>query len=121
MPNMDGQEALVGFMDGVLDDGVAVLRDGVPIACMGVLRVHKYRGIAWALLAAGYRRDFIQVHRAARQVLEDAPYARIDTYADPMRPESGRWLAMLGFDLETAYKPFMFPDGRGAAEWVLIK
>lgn len=126
MPNADGQEALIGKLslgelESVAQTGKAVRVDSVAIACFGVQKLHDYRGIAWALLARGYPKHFVSIHRAAVEVLREAPYPRIETYADPMVPESGRWLAMLGFTLETAYKPFIFPDGRGAAEWVLVK
>ena len=42
----------------------------------------------------------------------------IEAYPDPSFKPSARWVRLLGFELETPFKPFFFPDGRGAAEWV---
>lgn len=125
LPNASGQEALVRATDmaAVTAGGVhrSVLADSLPIACVGVSRIHDYRGFAWAIISSGYPHGFKVVHRAAKRVLALAPFSRIETYVDPRIPENMQWVRLLGFRLEAPYKPYIFPDGRGAAEWVIYK
>lgn len=89
------------------------------VACMGVVHINDYRASAWTLLQRLAPARFISVHRAAWHLLRIQPYMRIEAYVDPTMAPATRWMRMLGFRLETPYKPFFFPDGRGAAEWVL--
>lgn len=92
--------------------------EDVLIGCAGVTPVHEWRGIAWALLRSGLPESFLALHRNVARELSKEPYARIEAYVDPSFKPAVRWIKLLGFRLETPYKAYFFPDGRGASEWV---
>ena len=126
--NYGGQEPLVADLSR---DELAFLTEQRPgnhyslwsgtrlMACMGVVGLNRFRGAAWALLQRGSPSSFVGVHRLAYRLLRAQPYKRIEATIDPTSWTATRWIAMLGFRLEIAYRPYFFPDGRPAAEWAL--
>ncbi len=89
------------------------------IACMGVLDLNPWRGVAWALLQSGRPETFIGVHRCTRAVLHSRPLRRIEAHTDVFDKKAERWVSLLGFTREVAYKPYFFQDGRPASIWEL--
>ena len=87
----------------------------------GCVLINRYRAQAWVLLKQTTPADFVGLHRAVRKVLDDSPAKRIEAIVDPTFDEGVRWIKMLGFKCESPYKPFYFPDGRAASEWVRLK
>ena len=121
----DGQEYLVSIMDPKMlgnlvssGDHYSFFAEDVLVGCGGVAKLNDWRGVAWALFQTGKPQYFLGLHRGALQILRAQPFRRIESYVDPTVPQSVRWIKLLGFELETPYKPYFFPDGRGAAEWV---
>lgn len=91
------------------------------LGCIGFSPISEWRCIGWALLQKGSPKDFIMVHRATKQLILTQPWLRIEVYVDPAFKQGIRWVRLLGFTLETPYKPFYLPDGSGASEWIFIK
>lgn len=93
----------------------------VLIGCAGVVPVHEWRGVSWALIRSGLPEHFLGFHRGVLAALRAEAYQRVEAYVDPTMSTAERWMRALGFRIETPYKPFYFPDGRGASEWVRYK
>ncbi|MDP2618648.1 MAG: hypothetical protein Q8P46_00485 [Hyphomicrobiales bacterium] len=128
LKNFGGQEYLVPLVDrGQLATAIQLgahysfWSGDDLVGCAGIIPVHEWRAVTWALLQQGETRRFAGLHRAVSAVLRAQSYPRIEAYVDPAFAPAMRWTAMLGFEIETAFKPFWFPDGRGAAEWVLYR
>lgn len=120
-----GQEYLVSAtpvdeIEMVTKNGthLSFFADDLLVGCAGVAPVNPWRGIAWALMRTGLPRLFPAFHILARRELHRIPLQRIEAYIDPTFSPAARWVRFLGFVIETPYKPFFFPDGRGAQEWV---
>lgn len=120
-----GQEALLASTSDAelvglesAGDAFTILDDERIIACGGIIRCNRFRGVAWGLLQKDCPRTFFAVHRHVIQVLDAQPYAIVATYVKPTFMQGMRWAPMLGFKLERPYIPYWFPDGSGASEWV---
>jgi len=118
------QKSLIPLMNmDQLDDltrtgaHISVFDGDILIGCGGVVEINDWRGGVWSLLRDGRPQNFLGLHRASVRLLQSLPYKRIEGYVDPTIPEAVRWIRLLGFRLEMPYKPYFFPDGRGAAEW----
>lgn len=99
------------------------IKDKNVIACGGLLPVwpnNTTRAMAWMLLANDLGPNFTFIHRAVLKVLNDSPFDRVEAHIDPKFPPAERWIRMLGFRIETPWKPFFFPDGSAAQEWIRI-
>lgn len=127
--NHGGQEYLTAGMDpaaiarfaGIGQHFTVEHPEAGIIGCLGILPISDIRGACWALLQGGKPQYFVSVHRAARQIIDASDHARLEAYIDPTFPAAVRWVKILGFRVETAFKPLFFPDGRAAAEWVMIR
>lgn len=101
----------------------SVFDDPHFLGSFGLHPVHAYRGVVWALIKPSNPVNFLKFHRCAARVLagwkED--YRRIEAYVDPDFPAAVRWIKLLGFRVECELKPYFFPDGRPASEWVLLR
>jgi RimJ/RimL family protein N-acetyltransferase len=124
--NYGGQEALVLALKGKERDLEMLSARGTAwsgfvderiAGCGGLFPLNDYRATAWAVFARGRAGDFLAVDRAVRRGLRESAYKVIDAYVDPLSPRALRWIASLGFKLVNPYKPYIFPDGRGASEW----
>lgn len=128
LANFGGQESLRKFIEQ--DDPVARLSvgpskagivDGQVIICAGVIHVHDYRAIAWAIVPKSKPMWFPSIHKAVRDFFNAQPYKRIEAEIDPDVPEAARWAKLLGFELERKHMPFYFPDGSDADLYVLLR
>lgn len=91
------------------------------VGCGGLLEANPFRATAWAVFQSGNPKDFVAIDRAVRRGLRDCTYKLIEAYVDPEAQSAMRWVRLLGFELVRPYRPFFFPDGRGASEWALYK
>lgn len=89
------------------------------IACVGASELNRYRAAVWALFQSGRPETFLAVHRTGLRLLRALPYQRLEAYVDPTNPAAVRWIGQLGFRCEVPFRPYFFPDGRGASEWAL--
>lgn len=94
---------------------------GTFIGCGGLLGLSSYRALAWVMHNPTEPRHFFMFHRVCARILNASEYARIEAYIDTSFAEAVRWAKCLGFTCETETKPFYFPDGRTASEWVLLR
>lgn len=126
--NFGGQESLVASLPR--DEVAAAICNGNHYslfsgarlaACIGFLPLNEWRCTAWSVLRSGMPELFPAVHKAARRLLLEQPWPRTEIYVDPRSERAMRWAQLLGFSLETAYKPYFFPDGSPASEWVFLK
>lgn len=96
------------------------LDNGKPIGCSGVVSQWEGRGVAWALLAPDIGPEkFLIIHGAVRDFLRQAPYHRIEAWADMEFKAGHRWLRMLGFKIEGIMRRFT-SDKRDAALYALV-
>ncbi len=100
------------------------MHDGEVLACGGLLPLwpdNEMRAVAWMHLGMSRPEFFTFIHKQVMKVLVESPYKRIEAFTDPTFPLAARWIKLLGFKNETPFKPFYFPDGRAAQEWVRIR
>lgn len=91
------------------------------LACAGVLELWAGRATAWAFLSKNIGHRFSSVHRAVKRYLDVADYRRIEAEVEHGFEEGHRWMALLGFKVETARMVSYFPDGSDAAMYVKVK
>lgn len=80
------------------------------IACSGCVEIWDNRAMAWALISKDAGRHMVGVHKAVAGFLAGAKWRRIEATVDVGFGAGMRWMAMLGFVLETpepmrAYRP----------------
>lgn len=127
MKNYGGQESL--FSSATLQSLKQLAEAGPSwtgfiddrlIACAGLIRANQMRAQAWALLQnTGNVRDFIHLHRTVQNVFASSGFRYIETFTDPLHITATRWVRAIGFKVVVPYRPYFFPDGRGATEWAL--
>lgn len=94
---------------------------GEIIGSAGLIKVHEYRAIAWAILTNEASKHFVSIHKAAKAFFADQPFKRVEAYVDEDFPAATRWVKALGFQLETEHLRYFLPDGRSAALWARIR
>lgn len=94
--------------------------DGLPIACAGIVQTHEQRGIAWALLSAQALREFKLIHRVVRDVVNAAPWRRIEMTVDASHGRAVAWAERLGFVREGLMRAYT-PDGRDCFLYAKVK
>jgi RimJ/RimL family protein N-acetyltransferase len=94
---------------------------GEIIGSAGLIKVHDYRAIAWAMLSNEAPKHFKSIHKAAKAFFSDQPFKRVEAYIDEEFPAARRWIKALGFQLEKEHLRYFLPDGRSAALWARIR
>ena len=94
---------------------------GEIIGSAGLVKVHDYRAIAWAILSNDAPNHFKSIHKAAKAFFSDQPFKRVEAYIDEDFPAARRWIEKLGFQLEAEHLRYHLPDGRSASLWARIK
>jgi hypothetical protein len=91
------------------------VREGVPVACFGVVTVWEGRGYCWALLDRDAGVCMLPLTRAIRSLIEAASFRRIEMAVDAGFDAGCRWAELLGFKRENDRPArLFFPDGRDA-------
>lgn len=75
--------------------------DGTVLGCGGVLVQWQGRGLAWSYISCVGGAKFVAVHRAVKRFFDVCHLHRIEATVDEGFEEGHRWMAMLGFELET--------------------
>lgn len=99
----------------------AAVRDGEVIAIGGILKIWEWRAQMWSLLSPSASRHMLALTRIGRRMLDVCNVPRIEASTGVGNKAEGRWLEMLGFELET---PVMRKFGYGMrdeAMYVRIK
>ena len=100
--------------------GWTAMHEGRPIACAGIVEAWEGRGLAWALFSEQALRHFTSIHRAARNVLADAPWRRIEMTVDATHEQGIRWAQRLGFEQEGLMRSYT-RDGRDCYLFARLK
>lgn len=125
--NWGGQDMLVSAMTKesiakTIERGnhYSLFSDDALIACFGVVPYNDWRCLGWALLRSGAPEMFVSVHQAIRRLMKEQPWIRIEAFTQAGNVLQARWTRLLGFHVETPFKPYYFPDGTAASEWVYL-
>lgn len=100
---MDEHEIMIGQAPILTGFGFALSfwQDTTCIGCLGVAPLPLGSGHAWALLSKAAGPHMLAITRHAKQVLDLAPYRRIQTTAICGFKPANRWLVrQLGFSIE---------------------
>lgn len=119
-----GQGWLMPYFDEVAASGTysrSAYAGDIFLGAGGVAEVHEFRAVAWVVLVPGQAKRFRALYNLIKKVLSVQIYPRIEAYIDPEFSQAMRMAKMLGFRQEGEVKPYFFPDGRGASEWVVIR
>lgn len=100
--------------------GWAAVRDGRVIAAAGIVEMWEHRATAWALFSQDAIDGFIQIHRAVRDVLADAPWRRVEMTVDAQHDAGVRWAERLGFQCEGRMRAYT-ADGRDCFLFAKVK
>lgn len=98
-----------------------LLHDGKPLACMGANEIWPERCEVWAIFDIEAGSNFVGLHRAAKWLLGTLPHKRIEATVEVCFDPARRFVRALGFELETAYMPFYFPNGKAGARYVRLR
>lgn len=97
-------EVLVHNHDRYRPQGLAFTgRDehtGEVMVCGGVVPAYAHLGFLWALVSADAGPHLLQIHRAARRLLEMTRQTRIEASVRKDFEAGCRWLKILGFNAE---------------------
>lgn len=86
--------------------------NGRVMACGGILPVWPGRGMTWAYLSDKAKASaFVQVHRAAKAIVDNCFLHRLEATVDVDFEPGHRWVKLLGFDLEAPVLKNYRPDG----------
>ena len=92
---------------------------GEPIACAGLIELWQGRAYAWAYIGEQARGHWHTVHRAVRDVVRGARWARVEMAVEVRDPGAKRWAAPLGFDFEGVARKWT-TDGRDVEIWARV-
>lgn len=84
--------------------------NGVITAMGGLVPMWTNRAQAWMMIADSAGANMMEIHKAVKQELINAPYVRIESTVDVGFKQGARWMKMLGFELEGYMKAYR-PDG----------
>lgn len=99
---------------------LAAIRDGIPIALMGLQELWPGRALAWSFIGQNIGADMLAITRECRKVLDNCDYRRVELHVESWHGAGERWATMLGFKFESSLASF-FPDGGDGTMWVRIK
>lgn len=100
-------------------EAVTLIRDGLPLACAGLVPLWAGRAYAWALLDQDAGPHLLAVTRAIRSRLDRSAWRRIEMAVAVDFPAGERWARLLGFGLECRARAY-FPDGGDALIFVRV-
>lgn len=118
MPMIDAQHAReLAEAAGV---AWAAVDAGRVLACAGIVQAHEQRGLAWAMFSSDALRQFKLIHRLVRQVVDAAPWRRVEMMVDVRHDAAVRWAERLGFEREGLMRA-VTPDGRDCFLYAKVK
>ena len=93
-PEPDGADAVAAA-----SHAFTLLKDGVPVASGGLLRIDDAHAMAWAWMGAPGPVALLRAFRAMKAGLERFRYAEVTAVVAGEWPPAERWLRMLGFSV----------------------
>ena len=108
-------ESLVGdyAFSGLIGDRV--------VAVGGVFKMWEGRGVVWSLIDQSAGEHFVAIHKAAKGILDAAPFRRLEADTPCTFAQGHRWLRLLGFHLEAPCMEAYQPDGTDSALYARIR
>lgn len=101
--------------------GGTLMQDGRPLVCAIVIPMWADRVLLSTFLSDRVSpKNFIGLHRQAKQFLNSLPFKRIEAAVDVDFCQGHRWVAMLGFQKE-ADRMKCFLDNRDWALYALVR
>lgn len=97
------------------------LRDGKPVAVMGLLELWKNRALAWSFVGKDAGPCFPLMTKIGLKALEMAPFRRIEADTPCEFEEGHRWLKLLGFKLEAECMEAYLPHGGNSSLYAKVK
>ena len=76
--------------------------------------------MAWTILGEGSGRHMGAIHRAARHVLANSPFRRVEADTPVGFAQGRKWLEKLGFSLEAERAVAYYQDGGDAALYARV-
>lgn len=107
---MEGQEYAYTF-----------LKDGEPIATIGLSKYWEGRYEAWGLLLPNHPEAFIFIHNTVRNFLHNVKVRRIEAVVENLFTRGHRWVKLLGFELECDKLKAYGPTGTDYKLYTFIK
>ena len=99
----------------------SILKNGSPIASIGLMKYWNGRYEAWAFIIPGHRSDFLYIHNCVKQFLKHAPCRRIEMTVEQSYPQGHRWAKLLGFKVECERLESFGPQGGDHKLYVRIR
>lgn len=90
------------------------------LGCGGIVKYWDGVGEAWTLLSDYAGQNMLTITRIVKQVLNDAPFHRVQMTTDEGFTEAERWARMLGFEYEGLMRGYL-KDGRNAKLWARVR
>lgn len=100
--------------------GWAVTDGNITMACGGIVEAWPNRAQSWALFSAEVLPRFRAVHRLVTNVLNDAPWRRIEMDVDAEHAAGIAWATRLGFQNEGLRRAYT-ADGRDVFLFARVK
>lgn len=98
-----------------------LLKDGIPVACMGITEYWTGRGEAWAMFIPGNSEVFTRVFRACKKFLNSVNLRRIEATVRTDFLNGHRFAMMLGFECERYEMKGYGPTGESYSAYSYIK
>jgi hypothetical protein len=95
--------------------------EGQPIMVAGVAPIWENRGLVWSFVGRNAGKHFVAIHKACLEVLDAAPYRRLEADTACEFKAGHRWLRMLGFVMEAERMRAYRPDGGDSALYARVK
>lgn len=99
----------------------SVLKNGNPIAILGVFEIWEGRGEGWAFFTKNNTEYFPRIIRAAKRFMKGAPYRRIEATVRCNFEEGHRMMRLLGFNCERYEMLGYGPTGEPYSAYALVK
>lgn len=101
-------------------ESFAILINGSPMVCGGIIPLWKGRGYLWTILSEKIKEHSVAVYRGVRLALKEQPYSRLEMDVPVDLDIAHRRAKFLGFSLECARAKKYSPSGidRSLYAWV---
>lgn len=113
------QDHLLSLENG--DWAFTGLSNGRVVACGGVGEFFEHRGMGWAFLAQDCKKEFFEIHKIAKKILDLCPFTRVEAVVDFNFRNGHRWVRALGFQLEAERMKNYLPTGGDSSLYARIK
>ncbi len=95
--------------------------EGKLLMCGGVSLYWAQRGEAWAVFTGDCRKEFMELHSAAKKYLYSLKIKRIEAAIYNDFIPGCRWIKALGFKMDAPLLKNYYPDGRDTSLYSLVR